>query len=54
MQDFDFSFNPKAYEGCGAKCCVGESGYIFLNIQEMQQISAFLKLELERIQSKIR
>ncbi|NHB37032.1 YkgJ family cysteine cluster protein, partial [Helicobacter pylori] len=47
MQDFDFSFNPKACEGCGAKCCVGESGYIFVTIQEMQKISAFLKLELE-------
>ncbi|QTP01542.1 YkgJ family cysteine cluster protein [Helicobacter pylori] len=52
MRDFDFSFNHMACEGCGAKCCVGESGYIFVSIQEMQQISAFLKLELEEFSQK--
>ncbi|AFI05489.1 YkgJ family cysteine cluster protein [Helicobacter cetorum] len=52
MEKFDFSFDSKACENCGAKCCVGESGYIFLSIQEMQEISAFLGLEFEEFSKK--
>ncbi|CAJ99354.1 YkgJ family cysteine cluster protein [Helicobacter acinonychis] len=52
MGGFDFNFDNKACENCGAKCCVGESGYIFVTIQEMQTISAFLKLELEEFSQK--
>ena len=27
---FDFSFDESKCASCGGKCCVGESGYIFL------------------------
>ena len=41
-EGYDFSFNPSACEDCGGKCCIGESGYVFLNIAEMEAIAAFL------------
>ena len=45
--DFCFSFNACACESCGGKCCVGESGYIFVTLEEARQISAFLKISFE-------
>ena len=32
QKDFSFGFSKKACETCGGKCCVGESGYIFLSL----------------------
>ena len=29
---FDFAFNPAKCAECGGKCCIGESGYVFLKI----------------------
>lgn len=46
-KDYPFSFEGSACEGCGGKCCVGESGYVFASIDEMQKIASFLALEFE-------
>ena len=46
-EGFDFSFNPKACEECGGRCCTGESGYIWVNPLEMQKIANFLNISLE-------
>ena len=45
--EFKFAFNPKACEFCDGRCCKGESGYIWLNPKEMQNISEFLGLAFE-------
>lgn len=45
--DFGFTFNPAACKGCGGRCCVGESGYIFLSIREAESIARFLGMEFE-------
>lgn len=42
---FDFGFIPSKCENCGSKCCRGEEGYIFVSIDEIKQISEFLKLD---------
>ena len=42
---FDFSFNPSKCSECGGKCCIGESGYIFLTKGEMEKIAEFLGLD---------
>ncbi|SQB98450.1 flagellin N-methylase family protein [Helicobacter fennelliae] len=47
MQDFSFRFSSEACKTCGGKCCTGESGYIFLTLQEAQNISAFLQIPFE-------
>lgn len=44
---YPFSFTQSACESCGGKCCVGESGYVFLSIAEMEQIAKSLDLSLE-------
>jgi len=46
-EGFDFSFNPKACEECGGKCCTGESGYIWVTPLEIDKIANFLNLSSE-------
>ncbi|GAB0172042.1 YkgJ family cysteine cluster protein [Helicobacter trogontum] len=46
-ENFDFVFNAGKCGECGGKCCYGESGYIFVSIAEMEQISAFLEIPFE-------
>ena len=43
---FDFKFNPEACSYCGGRCCYGESGYIWLNSEEIKRIADFLNIEL--------
>ena len=45
--NFNFSFDPKACEECGGKCCRGESGYIWVNPIEIDKIARYLKLSSE-------
>lgn len=44
---FDFSFDAKACEACNGNCCVGESGYIWANRAEIENLASFLGLEKE-------
>lgn len=43
-ESFDFSFNPDACRLCGGKCCIGESGYIWVKQDEIERIYKFLKI----------
>lgn len=49
---FEFSFNPQKCIECGGKCCIGESGYIFLEKSEMEQIAAFLGMDFDDFTKK--
>lgn len=51
-KDYDFSFDENACEKCGGKCCTGESGFIYVNQEEIQNIANFLNLSFEEFQSK--
>ena len=44
---FAYSFDPNACDACGGNCCTGESGAIYLNMQEMENIAEFLGLSIE-------
>ncbi len=44
---FDFKYNSHACTYCGGRCCYGESGYIWLNKDEIERISEFLHIELD-------
>ncbi|STQ86691.1 YkgJ family cysteine cluster protein [Helicobacter muridarum] len=44
---FDFSFDPSKCAECGGKCCYGESGYVFLKIEEIALIAEFLNIPFE-------
>lgn len=45
-KSFCFEFDQKACKECGGKCCVGESGYIFVTLKELEEVARFLEIEL--------
>ena len=48
---FNYKFNPDACKECEGNCCIGESGYIWVNPKEIKEISAFLKIDEEIFKS---
>ena len=44
VEGFDFAFDPDACSHCGAKCCRGESGNIWIARQDIDRISRFLHI----------
>jgi len=48
-QDFSYSFDENACTGCGGNCCVGESGFIWINPQEIKNLAFFLGIEIDEL-----
>ncbi len=46
-EGFKYSFMPNACASCGGACCIGESGYIWVNYPEIEAIANFLNLSVE-------
>ena len=46
-EGFDFAFDPNGCFSCKGNCCIGESGYIWVNANEMEEISAFLNISIK-------
>ncbi len=44
---FNFAFDPNGCNNCNGNCCIGESGYIWINSQEIQALSLHLKISVE-------
>ena len=49
---YDYCFETSACEKCEGNCCIGESGYIWVNPQEILEISEFLNLSLDKFYDK--
>ena len=49
---FNFAFEPKTCQSCAGNCCIGESGYIWINTQEIINLANFLKLDIEDFKNK--
>ena len=49
---FTYYFDENACEKCGGKCCTGESGYIFLSLDEMRALASFFSLSLDEFKDK--
>ena len=43
---FDYAFDTFACSTCEGRCCTGESGYIYVTKNEIQNISKILDLEI--------
>lgn len=43
---YSYEFNPEACRECQAKCCTGESGYIFVTKQEVLNICELLGMDI--------
>lgn len=46
-KEYQFEFDTNGCKECNGRCCRGSSGYIWLNNQEMINISTFLKIEID-------
>lgn len=49
---FNFSFDPKACENCAGNCCIGESGYIWINKNEIEALAKYLNIDSEILKEK--
>lgn len=45
-EGYDFAFDPKACAQCLGNCCIGESGYIWLSNQNIQDIAKSLEIDV--------
>ncbi len=46
-EDYPYRFDPNVCESCKGRCCVGESGYIWVNPKEIESICEFLHVGFE-------
>lgn len=49
---FDFSFNPKLCSECEGDCCIGESGFIWINLDEIETLANYLNLSTKEVREK--
>ena len=50
-QGFNYRFNPESCKQCEGRCCNGESGTIFVDQDEIEAISRFLKMEISKFRA---
>lgn len=43
---YPYAFDSSACATCQGRCCTGESGYIYVNSHEIENIANFLELEI--------
>ncbi|MFT7005061.1 MAG: Fe-S-cluster containining protein [Sulfurimonas sp.] len=44
---FDFAFDTSACNTCAGRCCTGDSGYIYVTMNEIEKISKLLNLDIK-------
>ena len=49
---YPFRFNPVACQTCAGNCCIGESGYIWINEEERRALAEHLQIPLSRFMSQ--
>lgn len=52
QEGYPYSFDESACSTCQGRCCTGESGYIYVNKSEIQNISDLLNLDINEFTSK--
>lgn len=51
-EGFPYAFEPSGCDTCAGNCCIGESGYIWITIQEINFLSKHLGLTIEEVRTK--
>jgi len=51
-EEFDFSFDPKACETCKGRCCIGESGCIWVTPKEITALANALNIPRDEFINK--
>lgn len=49
---FNFAFDPNGCNSCNGNCCIGESGYIWINSKEIEELAKFLKISIEELKNR--
>ncbi|AXH10154.1 zinc/iron-chelating domain-containing protein [Malaciobacter halophilus] len=49
---YNYCFDAKVCSSCEGNCCIGESGYIWINKQEIEVLSKHLNISLEELRVK--
>ena len=51
-EGFNFAFDPNGCNSCKGNCCIGESGYIWINSPEIQALALHLKISSEDLKKR--
>ncbi len=51
-KDFQYKFDPSICSECEGNCCIGESGYIWINSEEIEKLAKHLNLSQEELRDK--
>lgn len=51
-EGYDYSFDATSCEECGGKCCIGESGFIWINKAEINVLSKYLNISIDEVKDK--
>lgn len=46
-EGFPYAFDPSACATCQGRCCTGESGYIYVNKEEIENIAKLINFDVE-------
>jgi len=49
---FNYGFEPSACDSCSGNCCIGESGYIWINKTEIENLAQHLNKTIEEVRLK--
>ncbi len=46
-EGYNFAFDPNGCNSCNGNCCIGESGYIWINVEEIKKLAQYLNLSID-------
>lgn len=49
QEGYEFSFDTSECAKCNGFCCRGESGYIWINLNEIQKLAQHLKMSMDEL-----
>lgn len=52
QEGFAFGFQPSLCQECGGRCCIGESGYIWISEEEAKKVALFLLIDIDNFAIK--
>jgi len=51
-KDFDYKFDETICATCEGNCCIGESGYIWITVDEIEKLSKYLNISVNELFKK--
>lgn len=48
-KEFSYKFDETICSTCEGNCCIGESGYIWITVDEIEKLSRYLNLSVDKL-----